>query len=392
MSPFRGKADITIAACLLLRSLLGVKRTWRFAAHMSASDPKRTCPSFGDPGIVATMLRSRAVRADVRRRAFLGIIGIAVVSWPLAVLAQGERVRRIGIMMPFPPTDPEMQTRVRAFRDELRKRGWANGLNVQFDERWTGDNMDLIRSAAVNLIELNPDVILAVGGRVIPILTELTRSIPIVMPGMSDPVSRGYAESLAHPGRNVTGFVTMELSVVSKMLQTLKEIAPDIKHIWMIHNPDNPVGALFIRSFESAARALAMESAVVDIHSIVDIERAVATAAGQPNGGIFVPLDVTIATFAQETVAAVARHRLPAIYSEREFVTKGGLVYYGTDRIELYRGAASYVSRILRGEKPGDLPIQQPIKYELVINLRAAKVQGLSIPSKLLFTADEVIE
>jgi len=338
------------------------------------------------------MLRSRAVRADVRRRAFIGIIGIAVVSWPLAVLAQDERVRRIGIMMPFPPTDPEMQTRVRAFRDELRKRGWANGLNVQFDERWTGDNMDLIRSAAVNLIELNPDVILAVGGRVIPILTELTRSIPIVMPGMSDPVSRGYAESLAHPGRNVTGFVTMELSVVSKMLQTLKEIAPDIKHIWMIHNPDNPVGALFIRSFESAARTLAMESAVVDIHSIVDIERAVATAAGQPNGGIFVPLDVTIATFAQETVAAVARHRLPAIYSEREFVTKGGLVYYGTDRIELYRGAASYVSRILRGEKPGDLPIQQPIKYELVINLRAAKVQGLSIPSKLLFTADEVIE
>lgn len=184
----------------------------------------------------------------------------------------------------------------------------------------------------------------------------------------------------------------MELSVISKMLQTLKEIAPDIKHISMIHNPDNPVGALFMRSFESAARTLAMEPAVADIHSIVDIERAVATAAGQPNGGIFVPLDVTIVTFAQETVAAVARHRLPAIYSEREFVAKGGLVYYGTDRIELYRGAASYVNRILRGEKPANLPIQQPTKYELVINLRTAKMQGLSIPSKLLFTADEVIE
>jgi len=319
-------------------------------------------------------------------------MGSAVVSWPLVAQAQGERVRRIGIVMPFQQTNAAIQASVSAFRDELRKRGWAASVNVQFDERWTGDNMDLIRSAATNLVELNPDVILAVGGRVVPILMELTHSIPIVNPGGSDPVGRGYAESLARPGRNVTGFAIMELSVVSKMLQTLKEISPNITHISMIYNPDNPAGALYARSFQSAAGLVGVEPTVTHIHGLAEIERAVAAAAAQPNGGIFVPPDVTIAAFTEQTVAAVARHRLPALYSEREFVTKGGLVYYGTNRIELYRGAASYVDRILRGEKASDLPYQQPTKYEMVINLQTAKAMGLTIPSKLLFTADEVIE
>lgn len=295
-------------------------------------------------------------------------------------------------MMPFPPTNAELQTRVRAFRDELRKRGWAASLNVQFDERWTGDNMDLIRSAATNVVTLNPDVILAVGGRVLPILMELTQSIPIVNPGGADPVGRGYAESLAHPGGNVTGFAIMELSVVSKMLQTLKEISPNITRISMIYNPDNPAGALYAGAFQSAAGPLGLEATVRHIHELADIEREVALVAAQPNGGIFVPPDVTTIALAEQTVAAVAHHRVPAIYSERVFATKGGLIYYGSDRIEIYRGAASYVDRILRGEKPGDLPYQQPTKYELVINLQTAKAQGLTIPPKLLFTADEVIE
>src|SRR5262245_5871920 len=206
-----------------------------------------------------------------------------------------------------------------------------------------------------------------------------------------DPVTRGFAESLARPGRNVTGFATMELLVISKMLQTLKEIVPNITHISMIYNPDNPAGTLFARSLQSAAGLLGVEPIVTQIHGLADIERAVAAAA-QPNGGIFVPPDVTIAAFTEQTVAEVARHRLPAIYSEREFVTRGGLVYYGTDLMQLYRGCASYVDRILPGEKPGDLPLQQPTKYELVINLQTAKALGLTIPSKLLFTADEVIE
>ena len=329
----------------------------------------------------------------MKRREFITLIGGAAVTWPLAARAQqGERLRRIGILMPFLPTNMEMQTRVRAFREELGKRGWAVGVNAQFDERWTSDNMDLIRSAATNIVELNPDAILAVGGRVIPILMERTRSIPIVNPGGSDPVGRGYAKSLAHPGGNVTGFSNMELSVISKMLDTLKEIAPNLTHVSIIYNPDDPVGAFFARSFESAAAPLGIEPTIGQIHGLADIESAVAAAVTQPNGGIFVPPDVTISAFIDQTVAAVSRHRLPTIYSERVFVTNGGLVYYGADRVELYRGAASYVDRILRGERAGDLPYQQPTKYELVINLKTAKALGLTVPASVLARADEVIE
>jgi putative ABC transport system substrate-binding protein len=249
-----------------------------------------------------------------------------------------------------------MQARLRAFREEVRKRGWAASVNAQFDERWTGDNMDLVRSAAANLVELNPDVIFAAGARVVPILMELTRSIPIVTPSGSDPVERGYAESLAHPGRNVTGFATIELSLVGKMLQTLKEIAPNVAHVSMIYNPDNPAGPLFVRSFESSAGPLGVKLTIAHIRGRADIERAVAAAAAQADGGMFIPLDVAINALMEETIATMARHRLPAIYSERAFVTSGGLIYYGADRMEQYRGVASYVDRILRGEKAGDLP------------------------------------
>src|SRR4029450_9733255 len=177
---------------------------------------------------------------QMKRRDFITLLGGAAFAWPLAARAQqGERMRRIGILMPFPPTNVEMQARVRAFREELRKRGWAASVSAQFDERWTSDNMDLIRSAAANLVELNPDVILAVGARVVPILLDLTRSLPIVTPSGAEPITRGYAESLARPGGNVTGFATFEFSVIGKMLQTLKEIAPNLAHVSMIYNPDN---------------------------------------------------------------------------------------------------------------------------------------------------------
>jgi putative ABC transport system substrate-binding protein len=330
----------------------------------------------------------------MKRREFISLLGGAAATWPFAARAQqGDRVRRVGILMPFPPTNAEAQARVRAFREELRKRGWAVGVNAQFDERWTGDNMDFIRSAATNLVELNPDVILAQGARVVPVLMELTRSIPIVAASGSEPIiERGYAESLARPGGNVTGFTTTEVSVIGKMLQTLKEIAPNVAHVSMIYNPDSPAGALFVRSLESAAGPLGVKPIIAHIHNLGDIERAVAAAAAQPNGGMFVPLDVTMNAFMEQTIATIARHRLPAVYSERVFVTSGGLVSYGTDRVEQYRRAASYVDRILRGEKAGDLPFQQPTKYELVINLKTAKTLGLTIPPPLLFTADEVIE
>lgn len=329
----------------------------------------------------------------MRRREFFRALGGAVALGPIAARAQqSERLRHIGILMPFPSSSTEAQARVRAFREELRKRGWAAGINVQFDERWTGDNMDLIRSAAANLAELNPDVILAAGGRVIPILMAQTRTIPIVVPGGSDPVARGYVESLAHPGGNVTGFALMEISIIGKMLQTLKEIAPRLAHVSIIYNPDNPVSFLFTRTFSSAAEPLGVEPTIAHIRGLSDIERVVAATAANPDGGILVPPDVTIEALAEQTVAAVAQHRLPAIYPLRSFVLSGGLIYYGTDRVDLYRGAATYVDRILRGEKVGDLPYQQPTRYELVINMKTAGSLGLSIPPRLLFTADEVIE
>ena len=329
----------------------------------------------------------------MRRRDFIKVIGGAAATWPVAARAQqAERMRRIGVLMPYPPTNKEWQERVRAFREELRKFGWTSGINAQFDERWTGDNMDFIRSAASNLVELNPDVILAIGGRVVPVLMELTRSIPIVIPGGTDPVGRGYAESLARPGSNVTGFATMELSVIGKMLQTLKEIAPHVSRVFMIYNPDNPIGPHFARSFELAAKPLGIEPIIAHIRGLADIERVAATAVAQPDSGIFVPLDLTIGAFTEETVATITRHRLPAVYPDRSFVTSGGLVFYGTNRTDLFRRAASYVDRILRGEKVGDLPYQQPTKYELVINLKTAKALGLAVPSSLPLTADEVIE
>jgi putative ABC transport system substrate-binding protein len=239
---------------------------------------------------------------------------------------------------------------------------------------------------------LKPDVVVAVGGRVIPVLMQLTRSIPIIVPGGSNPVQRGWAESLARPGGNVTGFSGSELSIVGKMLQTLKEIAPSISRVAMIYNPDNPGAALVVRSFEASAGPLAVQPIITRVHGLADIERAIATLAEQPGSGIFFPGDLTVQGLSEQTVAIVARHHLPAIYSERAFMTIGGLVYYGADRIDLFRRAASYVDRVLRGEKAGDLPYQLPTKYELVINLKTAKALGLEVPPKLLFTADEVIE
>lgn len=328
----------------------------------------------------------------MQRRDFIALLSCAAM-WPFAASAQqGERTRRIGILMPYPPQHAVFREYVRAFREELRKRGWASNVNVQFDERWVGDNMELIRSAATNLVELKPDVVLAVGGRVIPILIGLTRSIPIVVPGAPDPVERGYIKSLAHPGGNVTGFSQTELSVIGKMLQILKEVAPQVTRVSMIFNPDNPGTKLTSREFETAAASLSIEPALAQVHGLADVESAIAATASKPNGAVFFPEDVTINALAKQTVEAVARHRVPAVYAERNFAISGGLIFYGSDRIELFRRAASYVDRILRGEKPGDLPYEQPTKYNLVINLKTAETLGLTIPPKLLFTADEVIE
>jgi ABC-type uncharacterized transport system substrate-binding protein len=266
------------------------------------------------------------------------------------------------------------------------------GINVQFDERWTMDNMDLIRAAAANLLELKPDVVLAIGGRVIPILMKLTSSIPIIVPGGTSPVERGWIKSLARPGGNVTGIAQAELSLIGKMLQTLKEIAPNLSHVAMIYNPDNPAAALYSQSFKDAAGSLAIQPIIAHVHNLADIEDVIKTSSERPNGGIFFAPDVTVGAHLEQIVPIVARYRVPSIYSERLAVKIGGLIYYGTDRVDIYRRTASYADRVLRGEQPGDLPYQQPTKYELVVNIQTANALGLTVPRSLLARADQVIE
>jgi putative ABC transport system substrate-binding protein len=328
----------------------------------------------------------------LQRRAFITLLGGAALAWPRAARAQAPRLRRIGILMPYSPNDAEWQSRVGAFRQELQKLGWLRGGNIEFDERWTTDNMDLVRANAANLVDLKPDAIVAIGGRVIPVLMQLTRTVPIINPGSVDPIGQGYVENLARPGGNVTGFTQMEFSVFGKILSTLKQIAPGTSRVTMIYNPDNPSTAVYRRVFESFAVPLALRPIMAPVHNMADIERAIAALTDQPNGGVFFPPDLTVTALRDQVTAIVAGHAVPAIYTDRIMVASGGLASYDADRTEIFRRAASYVDRVLRGEKPGDLPFQQPTKYQLAINLKTAKAMGLPVPESLLAIADEVIE
>jgi putative tryptophan/tyrosine transport system substrate-binding protein len=328
----------------------------------------------------------------MRRREFIAALGGAS-AWPLAARAQqAPRPRRIGILMPYSPADKAWQSRVGAFRQELQSLGWTLGVNIELDERWTTDNMDLVRASAANIVALKPDVIVAAGARVIPILMQLTRTIPIIIPGASDAIGLGYIKSLARPGANITGFGNMEPTVVGKILETLKQIAPATCRVAMIYNPDNLLAALFQPLFESFALMLSLQPIIAPIRDIADIEREMEALAEQPNGGAFFLPDVTLFALRVQIASIVARHRVPAIYTDRIYVTSGGLISYDADRIDTFRRTASYVDRVLQGEKPGELPFQQPTKYQLTINLKTAESLGLPIPETLLATADEVIQ
>jgi putative tryptophan/tyrosine transport system substrate-binding protein len=329
----------------------------------------------------------------VQRRDFITLIGGAAAAWPLAARAQQSgRVRRIGIVMPYAKGDTEYEARVGAFKQELAKLGWTEGGNVAFDEHWTTDNMDRVRAEAAALVASNPDVIVTTGGRIVPVFMRLTRSIPMVLPSASDPVGVGWAQSLARPGGNVTGFTSLELSTLGKSLEILKQIAPAIVRVALIYNPDNPNSVHYRRISEGASAPLAIEPIDLPIHGLADIDRAVTSLADRGNSGIFFLPDLTTSALRDDVVALVARRRVPAIYSEPFFVKLGGLAFYGADRMEGFRRSASYVDRILRGEKPGDLPFQQPTKYELMINRTAAKALSLELSPALLAFADEVIE
>jgi len=328
----------------------------------------------------------------IQRREFIVTLGGAA-ALPLAARAQQrERVRRVAIVMPYAKGDSEHEARVRAFKQELAKLGWTDGGNIRFDEHWTTDNMDIVRTHAADVVASNPDIIVTIGGRVVPVFMRLTRFIPVVLPYGSDPVGVGYAQSLAHPGGNVTGFTSFELSMLGKSLEILKQIAPAIVRVALIYNPDNPNTAYYRRISHAASAPLALEVIDLPIHTLADIDRAVTNLADRGNSGIFFLPDLTTNALRDDVVGLVGRRRVPAIYSEPFFVKLGGLAFYGPDRMEGFRSAAGYVDRILRGEKPGDLPFQQPTKYELMINRTAAKALGLELSPALLALADEVIE
>jgi len=329
----------------------------------------------------------------MKRRTFISLLGGAAAMWPLAARAQQpERVRRVGTLMAYRPSDPEMQARVQALQQELQRLGWTKGVNIQFDERWTTDDMELVRAHAVNLVELNPDVIVTNGGRVVPIFIQLTRSIAIIIPGTGDPVQTGWVQSLARPGGNVSGFTFFEASVLGKMLEILQQIAPGTSRVAVIYNPDNAANAYALRLTEGFARSLGIDLVLAPFRRIAELERTLEPVAKRGNAAIFSIPDLTVYQMRAQITELAARLRLPAIYSDRIMVTSAGLASYDADKIDIYRGAASYVDRVLRGEKVGDLPFQQPTKYQLTINLKTAKALGLDVPVTVLARADEVIE
>src|ERR1035437_1498969 len=329
----------------------------------------------------------------MQRREFITLLGSATVAWPLAVRAQQpERMRRIGVLMSVAADDPEGQARLTAFLQGLQQLGWADGRNVRIDIRWGAGDADRYRRYAAELVALAPDVILAASSSALEPLQQATRTVPIVFVTIADPVGAGFINSLARPGGNATGFSQFEYGVIGKWLELLKEIAPGVTRVAVIRDPTISAGAGQFGAIQTAAPSFGVEVTPVNMRDAGEIERAIAGFARSPNGGLILTAGPLGTIHRELIVTLAARHKLPAVYYERYFVTGGGLISYGPHLIDQYERAAGYVDRILKGEKPADLPVQAPTKYELVINLKTAKALGLTVPPTLLATADEVIE
>jgi putative ABC transport system substrate-binding protein len=328
----------------------------------------------------------------MRRREFITLLGVAA-GWPLAARAQQpERMRQIGILMSTAVDDPEGQARMTAFQQGLQQLGWTQDQNVRIEARWTASAPDRMREGAADLVARAPDVILASGGTVVGPLLRATRTVPIVFTQTPDPVGAGFVESLARPGGNATGFSQFEYGISSKWLELIKEIAPRVTRAAVLRDSTIPEGIGQFAVLQAAAPSFGLDLRPVDVRDAGEIDRAVSAFARVENGSVVVVSGgLSIAHRGLITMLA-ARHSLPAVYSNRLFVTSGGLMSYGADSIDPHRRAASYVARILKGEKPSDLPVQAPTKYDLVINLKTAKALGLEVPPSLLARADEVIE
>jgi putative tryptophan/tyrosine transport system substrate-binding protein len=328
----------------------------------------------------------------VRRRVFITLLGGAA-AWPIAAKAQqAERMRRVGVLIPLAADDPQSQRRLTAFVQGLQELGWADGRNIRIDAHWTAGDTDRMRRQAAELVALAPDVILASGGTVVGALLEASRTTPIVFTLTVDPVGAGYVASLARPGGNVTGFTGYEYGLGAKWLELLKEIAPRVTRAAVLRDASIPQGVGQFAVIQAVAPSLGIELRPVDLRNADEIERGITAFAREGNGGLIVTASGLAIVHRELIIALAARHKLPAIYFQHFFVSAGGLVAYGSDPIDPHRRAAAYVDRILKGEKPGDLPVQVATKYELVINLKTAKALGLDVPASLLARADEVIE
>ncbi len=328
----------------------------------------------------------------MKRREFIILVGGAAAS-PLAARAQQpEPVRRIGVLMPGVAADPENQNRIEAFERGLHELGWMNGRNMRIDYRWVGGDADRIRSSAAELVALVPDVIFAVASSIIDALQQVTHTIPIVFATITDPVGAGYVDSLARPGGNITGFLLFEYGIAGKWLELLKQIAPSVTKAAVVRDPkaSNGIGQWAV--IQAMAPSMGVELSLINIRDVGEIEFDIAAFARSSNGGLIVTASPLANQHRELIIRLAADHKLPAVYFGRHFVTGGGLISYGPHIIDQFRRAAAYVDRILKGEKPANLPVQGPTKYELVVNLKTAKALSIAVPSALLARADEVIE
>jgi putative tryptophan/tyrosine transport system substrate-binding protein len=329
----------------------------------------------------------------MRRREFIGFLGGAA-AWPhVAQAQQAGSMRRIGLLLPFAaPNDPQVQARYTAFLQGLQQLGWTVGKNVQIDSRWSAGNEDDTRKYAAELVALAPDVIFTTGSAGLAPLRRATRTVPIVFALVPDPVGSGFVDSLARPGGNITGFTPFDYGLGAKWLELLKQIAPTVTRVAILRDPAIAAGLGMWGALQSVSASMGLELRPVDMRDPGEIEHALAAFAGRPNGGLILTGSALAIVHRDLIIALAARHRLPAVYYDRYFAAAGGLTSYGSDNVEQLRLAASYVDRILKGEKPADMPVQAPTKYELVINLKTAKALGLDVPPTLLARADEVIE
>jgi putative tryptophan/tyrosine transport system substrate-binding protein len=329
----------------------------------------------------------------MRRREFMTLMGGAAATWPLAARAQqSEAMRRIGVLMNRAADDLVGQAYVEAFRQGLQQLGWNENRNVWIDIRWGENDVDRDRKYAGELVALAPDIFLASGGLSVAALQHVTRTLPIVFVNLVDPIGAGLVVSLARPGGNTTGFMNFEYSLSGKWPELLKQIAPNVMRAAVIRDATNPAGIGQFSAVQGAAQTLGIEVSPINVHDADEIERAVAAFARSVNGGLIVTPSASVLDHHDVIIALAAQHKLPAVYGDRTKVIRGGLISYGPDRVDQFRRAADYVNRILKGEKPGDLPVQAPTKYELVINLKTAKALGLDVPLQLQQRADEVIE